>query len=49
MSFQKLSIYQNGVLVDGDLTFDENNQAVITVKYESDDSTYHRCWFCFKF
>ena len=49
MSYQKLSIYQNGVLVDGDLTFDANNQAVITVKYESDDSTTTGVGFALNF
>ena len=37
MSYQKLSIYQNGVLLEGGLTF-VGGQATVVVKYESDDS-----------
>ena len=39
MAYQKLSFYQNGVLLTGSLTFDDSGQATVTVKYESSSAS----------
>ena len=49
MSYQKLSIYHNGVLLDGSLIFDANGEAVVTIRYESDDATTTGLGFALNF
>ena len=39
MAYQKLSFYQNGVLLTGSLAFDDNGHATVTVKYESSSAS----------